>query len=149
MERLFSTIPSVLSATASDEVTVEALVFAAWKNVAGEALNRRTRAKTFSGRKLTVAVNDAVWQKNLEDLAPGFVARVNRIAGEGTVRFIKFVIDPFAVDGDPLDRKTAERDFDLSASLIDSANAITDERLRENFLATAADYLARQKTDFP
>lgn len=144
MERVFSTIPSVISATASDELTDEALVFAAWREVAGETLSRRTRAIALVNKRLTIAVNDSVWQRNLEDLAPGFIARLNRITGDRTVTFIDFVIDAAAVDGEAKDKMATTPDFDLSASLIASANAIADENLRERFLATAADYLARQ-----
>ncbi len=143
MERVFSTIPAVLSATATDDATAEALVLAAWKNIAGEALNRRTRAIGVTGKKLTIAVADAVWQRNLEDLAPGFIARLNRIAGERTVTFIEFVVDPKAA-GSGHQSETASPNFALDESLVEAANAITHEGLRENFLATAADYLARQ-----
>lgn len=143
MERVFSTIPSVLASASSDESTAEALVFAAWKNVAGEAVNRRTHAVKLAGRKLTVAVDDAVWQRNLAELAPGFIARINRIAGEGTVRFIEFTVDQKAVRR--VENKTTQpSDFALSSSLVTAAGAIADERLRQNFLAAAADYLARQ-----
>ena len=77
-------------------------------------------------------------------VAPGFIARLNRITGDRTVTFIDFVIDAAAVDGEAKDKMATTPDFDLSASLIASANAIADENLRERFLATAADYLARQ-----
>lgn len=144
MERVFSTIPTVLSVTASDETTVEALVLAAWKEVAGKALNRRTRAIRLVDRRLTIAVNDAIWQKNLEDLAPGFIARLSRIAGDRKVTFIEFVVDPVAAAGEIDGNTTEPRGFDLDVSLIESANAIADEKLRENFLETATAYLARQ-----
>jgi hypothetical protein len=143
MERVFSTIPAVLSATATDDATAEAFVLAAWKNVAGEVLNKRTRAIGVSGKKLTIAVADAVWQRNLEDLAPGFIARLNRIAGDRAVTFIEFVVDPAAVRSSHRS-EPASPNFALDASLVEAANAITHEGLRENFLATAADYLARQ-----
>lgn len=144
MERVFNTIPSVISATASDESTAEAIAFAAWREIAGEALSRRTRPIALVKKRLTVAVNDAVWQRNLEDLAPGFIARLNRITGDRTITFIDFVVDATPFNDAPKAASKDEKDLDLSASLIEAADAINDEALRKNFLATANDYLARQ-----
>lgn len=144
MERVFNTIPSVISTTASDESTAEALVFAAWREIAGETLSRRARAIALVRKRLTVAVNDAVWQRNLEDLAPGFIARLNRITGDRTVTFIDFVVDSKPFNDALKAASKDDNDLDLSASLIEAADAINDEELRKNFLATANDYLARQ-----
>lgn len=147
MEQVFGAIPSVLNGLSSNGDVDEAVVFAAWKRCAGELLNERTIAIEFFENRLIVAVADRTWQRHLEDLSPQMLYKINSSLGDGTVRFIEFRIDERAVS-DSRKSKTPSTEIaapEVSQSLINAADAISDESLRQQFLSAAAEYLERQK----
>lgn len=92
MEQLFAAIPSILKDLEPNATATEALVFAAWKQAAGEMLSSRTKAIEFCDRRLVVAVEDKTWQRNLESLAGTMLAKLNETLGNGAVTFIEFRI---------------------------------------------------------
>jgi len=146
MEQLFGAIPQVLSSIPHETIADEAIVFAAWSRCAGEMLRERTVPLAFEKNRLAIAVEDITWQRHLEHLSPTMLAKINSTLGHGTVTFIEFRIDNKAV----ATRKTAEKAAikpipPVSKDLENAANAIADERFRENFLAAAGVYLDRQK----
>ena len=63
----------------------------AWPLVCGSAVAERTRAVTFAAGILRVEVADAGWKRELQALAPRYVAMINRYAGQ-TVSRIEFVV---------------------------------------------------------
>ncbi|MBK7393867.1 MAG: DUF721 domain-containing protein [Chloracidobacterium sp.] len=149
MEQVFGAIPSVLNGLASNDDVDEAVVFAAWKRCAGELLNDRTAAIEFFENRLIVAVADMTWQLHLEDLSPQMLYKINSSLGDGTVRFIEFRIDEKVVNA-AREHKTESIESvapEVSQSLINAAEAISDESLRKQFLSAAAEYLERQKQD--
>ena len=93
MERLFGAIPAVLKNLEPNEQVTKAVVFAAWKQAAGDNLSIRASAVEFRGTRLVVAVEDETWRKNLQSLAPPLLAKMNAALGNGTVRFIEFRVD--------------------------------------------------------
>ena len=147
MERLFGAIPAVLDSVGSSAETDEAIVFAAWKTCAGDLLNERTAALEFFEDRLIVAVVDETWRRHLEDLSPQMLAKINGRLGQGTVTFIEFVIDAAAINRKDAGRNEIEIEepAEVNASLADAANAIADNKLREQFINAAAVYLARQE----
>ena len=148
MERLFGAIPAVLNSLGSSAETDEAIVFAAWKSCAGDLLNERTAALEFFEDRLIVAVVDQTWRRHLEDLSPQMLAKINGRLGQGTVTFIEFVIDAAAInrtDAGGINEIDIKEPAQVDASLADAANAIADNKLREQFIETAAAYLARQE----
>jgi Dna[CI] antecedent, DciA len=68
----------------------EAPLFA-WPLVCGSAVAERTRALEFAGTVLRVEVPDSGWKRELQGLAPRYLAQINRYAGQKVVR-IEFVI---------------------------------------------------------
>ena len=96
MEQLFSAIPSVLKNLEPNAEADKAIVFAAWRRCSGELLSARTRPLDFSENRLVIAVAHKTWQRNLEDLSPQMLVKLNDHLGHGTVRFIEFRIDPAA-----------------------------------------------------
>ena len=94
MERLFGAIPAILKDLGAPDSAIEALVIAAWKQAAGDLLATRTKAVEYSENRLVVAVEDATWQRHLEDLAPQLLAKLNAAAGQGVVKFLEFRIAP-------------------------------------------------------
>jgi hypothetical protein len=63
----------------------------AWPLVCGSAVAERTRALDFSGALLRVEVPDAGWKRELQHLAPRYLATLNRYSGQKVER-IEFVI---------------------------------------------------------
>jgi Dna[CI] antecedent, DciA len=63
----------------------------AWPVVCGSAVAERTRALKFADGVLHVEVADAGWRRELQVLAPRYVATINRYTVE-TVRHIDFVV---------------------------------------------------------
>jgi hypothetical protein len=63
----------------------------AWPLACGSAVADRTRAVSFSEGILRVEVVDAGWRKELQALAPQYVAAINRYVGDG-VRRIEFIV---------------------------------------------------------
>ncbi len=92
MEQLFAAIPSIVKDLEPNESLAEAVVFAAWNQVAGEQIRARTTPLAFLSKRLVVAVEDESWQQNLEALAAQMVAKLNASLGDGTVTFIEFRI---------------------------------------------------------
>ena len=92
MEQLFGSIQSVLKELEPNAKADEAVAFAAWKHCSGEGLSSRTEPVEFSDHRLVVAVADKTWQRNLEELCPQMLAKLNDYLGQGSVRFIEFKI---------------------------------------------------------
>ena len=97
MERLFGAIPGVLRELGAPDSAIEALVLVAWKEAAGELLSQRTAALEFAKDRLVVAVEDATWQRHLQELAPQLLASLNAVAGQGLVKFIEYRIAPGSI----------------------------------------------------
>lgn len=153
MERVFGTIPGVLSGLGVNDNATEALVFVAWRQAAGEMLSTRTSPVEFFENRLVVAVEDRTWQRHLEDLAPQMLVGLNRILGQGTVKFIEFRIAPSKLADAKANRsrvvKIEEARRSISPSLVNAANKIGDDSLRESFLNAAAAYLAKHGLGTP
>ena len=54
----------------------------AWPEVCGSAVAERTRAQSFVDGILRVAVADAGWKSELQNLAPRYLASINRYTVE-------------------------------------------------------------------
>jgi hypothetical protein len=63
----------------------------AWPLVCGSAVADRTRAVSFAEGVLRVEVADAGWKRELQALAPRYLAAVNQYVGH-RVQHIEFVI---------------------------------------------------------
>ena len=145
MERVFGTIPAFLSGLGVNENAAEAVIFVAWRQTAGEMLSERTSPLEYFENRLVIAVEDLTWQRHLEDLAPQMIAKLNGLLGQGTVKFVEFRIATAALADAKSKRArnvtVAQTRAPISPSLIDAANGIADESLRESFLSAAAAYL--------
>jgi hypothetical protein len=67
----------------------------AWPFVCGSAVAERTRAVQFAGAILHVEVPDAGWKREMQSLAPRYLAMLNRYSGQKVER-IEFVIRQIA-----------------------------------------------------
>ena len=63
----------------------------AWPLVCGSAVAERTRALKFADSVLHVEVSDDGWKREMQGLAPRYLAALNRYAGQKVER-IEFVI---------------------------------------------------------
>ena len=63
----------------------------AWPLVCGSAVAERTRALSFTAGVLQVEVADAGWKRELQSLAPRYVATLNRYVGLQVQR-IEFIL---------------------------------------------------------
>lgn len=137
MDRLFGVLPALLSELGTNDGAAEAVALAAWAQCAGELIAERTKALEYFEKRLIVAVRDETWAAHLQDLGPTLVAKLNGTLGQGSVTFVEFRVDSKAFGS-----MTAAADLpdliDPPASLVDAANAISDETLRDNFLKAAA-----------
>lgn len=65
----------------------------AWPLVCGSVVAERTRAVEFAAAVLRVEVPDSGWKREMQGLAPRYLATLNRYAGQKVER-IEFVIRP-------------------------------------------------------
>src|SRR6184192_3946691 len=125
MEQLFAALPQLLKELGPNHAVEEQIVFAAWRRLAGEMLNERTKSLEYFENKLVVAVEDQNWQRNLESLAPEMVAKLNAATEQGTVKYIEFRIDKNAVKR-TRNPKLETRNSDVPDSLRAAADQIAD-----------------------
>src|ERR1043165_2178473 len=93
MNQLIKSLPNVLRAAGGSAEVAEAAAIAAWKFAAGEGLKDRAVPVKLEQRTLTVAVADAIWQKQLHSMRGQLLFRVNSILGKPLVSALEFVID--------------------------------------------------------
>jgi len=65
----------------------------AWPVACGSAVAERTRAVSFADGVLRVEVANAGWRRELAELAPRYVATINRYSASPVQR-IEFVVKP-------------------------------------------------------
>lgn len=149
MEELIRAVPSLLDEMLPDGWDRGPLVFAAWRKTAGEPLRKRTLPVKYCDRRLTVAVEDRVWKRHLEDLSGEILYRLSALLGHGVVTFLEFRVDKDLIEraAGMTPRNSAERKTRISTShpAYSASAAIEDQTLRESFLEFAA--VSQAKTD--
>ena len=146
MNQLIKSLPQVLRAAGSSPEVAEAAAVAAWKHAAGEGLKEHAVPVKLEQRTLTIAVADAIWQKQLHSMRGQLLFRINSILGQPLVGTLEFVIDA------KLARKRVEQssppeetpDNEIPLELWSAASAIQDKALRKQFLKTALISLRRK-----
>ena len=151
MEDLFQSLPKLLRAAGESEEVLEAASFAAWRRVAGEALRGCAVPFRLYRKTLVVAVPDATWRKQLEQVSPQFIFRLNSLLGQAVVTYVEFRVDPktVRVERERLGRSEYERlvqeedALKRADEISDAAEAIHDEVLRRRFLLAAGSCMNR------
>ena len=90
MQQLFGAISEVLAGLETDKSVDQAMVFAAWRQTAGEKLSERTKPVEFVDNRLIIGVADETWRRHLEDMIPQMLVKINGTLGQGTVKRIEF-----------------------------------------------------------
>ena len=149
---IFRTLPGIFDDVEGAEMVREAVVFAAWRRIAGDGLAEHAVPLRFENGRLFVAVSNLMWQRQLKDLCGQMVFKVNAALGTPTVNFIELQIDEEAVrarrskkwepDAGELQR-LAEKE--ISPELANAAEKIADEELRRQFLLAAGNCLVRKR----
>jgi hypothetical protein len=146
MNQLIKSLPGVLRAAGGAEEVAEAAAIAAWKHAAGDGLKEHAVPVRLDQRTLTVAVADAIWQKQLTSMRSQLLFRINSILGQPVVGALEFVIDPKLTQARFEQPKSQEQSLDneVPLELWSAANAIHDKALRKSFLKTALISLKRR-----
>lgn len=153
MEEIFRAFSGLLREFEDNQTVREAIVFAAWKKIAGDALRQHTAPLELKQKRLFVAVRSDTWRKHLESLAGQMIFKLNSLLGAAMVTMIEFRVDEQRVESTSESKRTAEDEIEfrklalgeLTPKMRSSAEAIKDEALRETFLLAAGGCLARKK----
>jgi len=146
MNQLIKSLPNVLRASGNAPEVAEAAAIAAWRFAVGDGLKDHAPAVKLEERRLTVAVADAIWQRQLHSMRGQLLFRVNSLLGQPMVSAIEFVIDPklTAMLAEPFEAEEERLDNEVPLELWSAANAIHDQELRRAFLKTAIRALRRK-----
>ena len=139
MNQLIKSLPGVLRAAGDSTEVAEAAAIAAWKHAAGNGLKEHAVPLKLEDRTLTIAVADAIWQKQLHSMRGQLLFRVNSILGKPLVGALDFVIDPKLAkpQGEQHAQPEELLDNEVPLELWSAASAIHDKELRKKFLKTA------------
>ncbi len=154
MQDLFRALPKLLKEFEDTEEVREAVVFAAWRRIAGESLSEHTVPFRLFNKHLIIAVADKMWKRHLETLSGQMIFKLNSILGQAIVTFIEFRIEEEMLAAERAKhQKTQMSDEELVETALDevtpklrhSADAIKDDNLRYQFLLAAGSCLARKE----
>ncbi len=154
MEDLFRTLPKLLKEFEDTEEVREAVVFAAWRKIAGESLSEHTIPFRLFNKHLIIAVADKMWKRHLESLSGQMIFKINSVLGKAIVTFIEFRIDEDTVEAERAKHRKnlisdeQQREIaleEITPKMRRSADAIKDDNLRYQFLLAAGSCLARKK----
>src|SRR5215211_7587332 len=94
---VFRTLPGIFDEVDGAELVREAIVFAAWRRVAGDGLAEHAVPLRLQEGRLFIAVSSLMWQRQLKDLCGQMVFKLNAALGTPAVTFIELQIDEQAV----------------------------------------------------
>lgn len=151
MDQLIKTLPLLMRVAGNVEEVALTVAQAGWNHVAGEAVRRHTRATGLQKQRLTVAVSDSVWQRQLESMSAQFLYRLNALLGDGTIRFIEFRVDQKTFEAGTQQhprRETSRAGSEpLPLELVSAAASIQRPELRRAFLGAASSCIRRRESD--
>ena len=144
MESLIKSLPAILSAAGPSPEVAEAACFAAWKHAVGDALSVHAVPLELENQTLIVAVADNIWQRQLEQIRPQLLFRLNTVLGHSLVKFIELRIDPASLPTRaPQLAPRQDGDLLIPFELRAAAAGIQDAGLRRAFLGAATSCLNR------
>jgi hypothetical protein len=154
MNELFRALPKLLKEFEETKEIREAVAFAAWRKIAGDALHEHAIPICLYDKHLIVAVADKTWKRHLESLSGQMIFKLNSALGQAIVTFIEFRIDEETVRNERA--KTRKKQIsdeeqreialeEVTSKLRVSADVIKDDNLRYQFLLAAGSCLARKK----
>lgn len=148
MHGILETLPGLLRAAADDPQAARAFVFAAWRHTAGKQAAEHAIASEFADERLTVAVENENWRRELAELAPQMLFKLNAALGKHfAVRYIEFFVEPGRFEKkDMVKASKVDPDVpDLPPQVLKAAEKIEDPELKKAFLGAAQNTLARKR----
>lgn len=140
-------LPKILAGAGANADLHEITAKIAWRRIAGEGLRDHAVPSRLQEKTLTVAVADAVWQKQLQPMSAELVFRINKLLRQKVVERIDFRIDPHALSSLTAPRRSTRRvSKPLPSTVISSAAGIGDPDLRERFMRAAENCIERRET---
>ncbi len=106
MQDLFRALPKLLKEFEDTEEVREAVVFAAWRRIAGESLSEHTVPFRLFNKHLIIAVADKMWKRHLESLSGQMIFKINSILGQPIVTFIEFRIEAATLETERAKHRT-------------------------------------------
>jgi predicted nucleic acid-binding Zn ribbon protein len=145
MESLIKTLPAILTAAGPAPEIAEAACFAAWKHAVGDALTIHAVPVKLEDQTLIVAVADNLWQKQLEQMRPQLLFRLNAVLGHSLVKLIELRVDAKALTRTRMPERAANThsDYAIPFELLAAASEIQDADLRRAFLGAATSCMKR------
>jgi predicted nucleic acid-binding Zn ribbon protein len=148
MESLLKTLPAILTAAGQSPEVTEAGCFAAWKHAVGDALSIHAVPLRLEEQTLIVAVADNIWQKQLEQIRPQLLFRLNSVLGHSLVKSIDLRVEPNALPKALVVEGAANKGSDdIPFELRAAAAQIQDGDLRRAFLGAAVSCMKRLETN--
>ena len=154
MHELFRALPALLREFDDNQELRQAVVFAAWRKIAGETLRDKAVPHRLFKKHLVIAVMSDTWKKHLEHLSGQMIFKLNSVLRQAAVTFIEFRVDEETILQERAKNKTSSlSDAELEEIALEevtpklrhSADAIKDDNLRYQFLLAAGSCLARKK----
>ncbi len=146
MDSLIKALPALLKATHAPEEVAEAACVALWKQAVGEGLSGHALPIQLREQKLTVAVEDEIWKRQLELMRGQLLSRLTYVLGQGMVKSIELRVDPkqiAAIRGHTKEPRSPQVDLVVPAELVGVAARIADVDLRRAFLGAATSCIKR------
>lgn len=153
MNEIFRALPALIKEFDDNEAVREAVVFAAWRKIAGDMLRDHAVPFRLDQKRLTIAVSSETWRKHLQHLSGQMIFKLNSKLGAVFVTFIDFQVDEATVKkeraefmkrfGGEISEEAALSQ--VTAKMRHSADAIKDDQLRYQFLLAAGSCLERKK----
>jgi len=138
-------LPKILAGTGENAELSEIAAKIAWRRVSGEGLRDHAIPTRLQEKTLLVSVADAVWQKQLQPMSAELIFRLNKLLQRNVVERIEFRIDPRALSGLNMKRRSRSRvSGALPPAIVSSAAGITDPELRERFMRAAENCISRR-----
>lgn len=154
MNELFRALPALLRQMEDNESLRQAVVFAAWRRIAGEGLREHAVPLRLFQKHLIVAVMSETWKKHLEHLSGQMIFKLNSSLEQPLVTFIEFRVDEETVKQERAKYQKSKIDEErqrqialeqVTPKMRHAADQIKDENLRYQFLLAAGSCLARKK----
>ncbi|MBS1794762.1 MAG: DUF721 domain-containing protein [Acidobacteria bacterium] len=154
MNELFRALPGLLKQFDDNDNVREAVVFAAWRRVAGDSLNPHAIPLRLDNKHLSIAVASEMWKKHLQSLSGQMIFKLNSLLGQALVTFIEFRVDEQRIETERAGRREkqiSEAELEeialneVTPKMRRAADAIRDDNLRYQFLLAAGSCLARKK----
>jgi hypothetical protein len=139
-------LPKILAGAGQNADLSEMAAKIAWRRIAGEGLRDHAVPSRLQEKTLTVAVADAVWQKQLQPMSAELIFRINKLLRQKVVEKIEFRIDPRALGRGTAKRPSPRVREPLPTTIVSSAAGIADPELRERFMRAASNCIERRQT---